>query len=48
MPVVAFHGTSKPELIGQAVSNGCIRVPNDAIAKIAATVPVGTPVDIVA
>jgi len=48
MPVVAFHGTSKPELIGQAVSNGCIRVPNEAIAKIAATVPVGTPVDIVA
>ena len=48
MPVVAFHGTSKPELIGQAVSNGCIRVPNEVIAKIASTVPVGTPVDIVA
>ncbi|MBM3684824.1 MAG: L,D-transpeptidase [Actinobacteria bacterium] len=48
MPVVAFHGTSKPELIGQAVSNGCIRLPNEEIAKIAAMVPVGTPVEIVA
>ena len=48
VPVIAMHGTSRPELIGQAVSNGCIRVPNDVITQIAATVPLGTPVDILA
>ena len=48
VPVIAMHGTSRPDLIGQAVSNGCIRVPNEVITQIGATVPVGTPVDILA
>ena len=27
--VVGIHGTNRPELLGQAVSHGCIRVAND-------------------
>jgi lipoprotein-anchoring transpeptidase ErfK/SrfK len=46
--VVAIHGTSRPELIGQAVSLGCIRLDNEDIRLVAETVPVGTPVEIVA
>ncbi len=44
VPVVALHGTNKPELVGQAVSNGCIRIPNDIVTMLADTVPLGTPV----
>lgn len=45
---VALHGTSRPELLGQAVSSGCVRVPNAAIRRIARAVPPGAPVDVVA
>lgn len=48
IPVIAIHGTNQPELMGGAHSNGCIRVPNDVIELLADTVPIGTPVDIVA
>lgn len=48
LPVIAFHGTDMPGLIGTQSSNGCIRMPNDVVAKLAAEVPVGTPIDIVA
>ena len=41
---VAIHGTNQPGLIGQDVSNGCIRVKNDVISKLADVTPVGTPV----
>ncbi len=44
VPVVALHGTSRPEQVGEAISNGCIRVPNDIIDMLAETVPQGTPV----
>jgi lipoprotein-anchoring transpeptidase ErfK/SrfK len=44
VPVVALHGTNAPELIGQARSNGCIRVPNEIIQQLADTMPQGTPV----
>lgn len=47
LPVIAFHGTNQPGLIGSAVSNGCIRMPNDVVALLADTLPPGTPVDIV-
>lgn len=47
MPKLALHGTNAPELMGQYVSFGCVRVPNDVIEFIADTVPVGTPVDII-
>jgi lipoprotein-anchoring transpeptidase ErfK/SrfK len=45
---IAIHGTNNPELIGQNVSNGCIRVPNDVILQIAEQAPLGTPVIITA
>lgn len=48
IPVIAIHGTNQPELMGGAHSNGCIRIPNDVIELLADTVPIGTPVDIVA
>ncbi len=48
IPVIAIHGTNRPELMGGAFSNGCIRIPNEVIKVLAKTVPIGTPVDIVA
>lgn len=48
MPKLALHGTNQPELMGQYVSSGCVRIPNEAVSFIADTVPVGTPVDIIA
>lgn len=44
VPVVALHGTNRPELMGQNVSNGCIRVPNEIITMLADTLPRGAPV----
>lgn len=46
--VVAIHGTNRPDLLGQAVSLGCIRLHNDDVTRLAQTVPVGTPVEVVA
>jgi lipoprotein-anchoring transpeptidase ErfK/SrfK len=46
LPVIAFHGTNQPGLIGQAASNGCVRMPNEVITMLAATLPAGTPVEI--
>jgi len=47
LPKVALHGTNRPDLLGQYASNGCIRMPNDIITRLAAEVPVGTRVDLV-
>jgi lipoprotein-anchoring transpeptidase ErfK/SrfK len=41
---VAIHGTNQPQLLGQRVSNGCIRVLNAAIRRIFAAALPGTPV----
>ena len=46
VPVIALHGTNRPELMGQDVSNGCIRLPNDKIQMLADTIPMGTPIDV--
>lgn len=43
---VALHGTSRPDLLGGAVSHGCVRLPNEAARRIARVVPPGAPVDI--
>jgi lipoprotein-anchoring transpeptidase ErfK/SrfK len=43
---VAIHGTNSPWSIGQAASHGCIRLPNDAIRRLARVLPLGTPVRI--
>lgn len=42
---VGFHGTNEPNLIGQDVSNGCIRLSNDDIrAVVDLQLPLGVPV----
>jgi hypothetical protein len=48
MPKLALHGTNQPELMGQYVSSGCVRIPNEIVSFIADTVPVGTIVEIIA
>jgi lipoprotein-anchoring transpeptidase ErfK/SrfK len=41
---IALHGTSKPELLGQNVSHGCIRMTNEAARELYYAVDVGTPI----
>ena len=41
---VAIHGTNRPELIGRAVSNGCVRVRNDVLRRMWRVTLAGTPV----
>jgi hypothetical protein len=41
---IAIHGTNRPGLIGQAVSNGCIRVRNGVVRRIFRETLSGTPV----
>jgi lipoprotein-anchoring transpeptidase ErfK/SrfK len=45
---VGIHGTNDPSSLGTDASHGCVRIGNDAITSLAESVPVGTPVDIVA
>jgi lipoprotein-anchoring transpeptidase ErfK/SrfK len=46
--VVGMHGTNQPQLLGQAVSHGCIRIGNGDVLYLRSVVPVGTPIKIVA
>jgi lipoprotein-anchoring transpeptidase ErfK/SrfK len=39
---IGFHGTPQPELIGQAVSHGCVRMRNSDVVKLYSRVKVGT------
>lgn len=49
LPVIAIHGSNNPDsVLGRAISNGCVRVPNDVIEFLADHVPRGTPVTITA
>jgi lipoprotein-anchoring transpeptidase ErfK/SrfK len=41
---IAIHGTNEPWSIGQAVSNGCIRLPNSVLRRVFAAALAGTPV----
>ena len=41
---VALHGTNRPDSIGRAVSNGCLRLDNRVIQRIFDTALAGTPV----
>ncbi len=41
-----IHGTSDPAGLGTDVSNGCIRMSNEGITKLAETLPIGVPVEI--
>ena len=44
--IVGIHGTNRPDLVGEDVSSGCIRMQNDAIRRLAKILPLGTPVAI--
>jgi lipoprotein-anchoring transpeptidase ErfK/SrfK len=41
---IAIHGTNAPWSIGKAVSNGCIRLPNETLRRVFAQAVAGTPV----
>lgn len=45
---IGIHGTNQPQLLGQSVSHGCIRMRNATIIKLAEILPQGVPVEIVA
>ena len=42
--VVGIHGTSMPQLLGQAVSHGCVRVANSTAEALKRYAPLGTPI----
>lgn len=44
--VIGIHGTNDPSSIGKDVSHGCIRMSNAGITRMAARLPLGTPVEI--
>jgi hypothetical protein len=44
--VAGIHGTNQPELLGQAVSHGCVRVRNSVALRLRSLAPPGTPIDI--
>lgn len=41
---IRIHGTTDPGSIGRAVSNGCLRMRNEAVMSLFDQVPIGTPV----
>jgi lipoprotein-anchoring transpeptidase ErfK/SrfK len=41
---IGFHGTNEPDLIGQAISHGCIRMYNSDIEELYDQVAINTPV----
>ena len=43
---IAIHGTNRPHLLGQAVSNGCIRIHNDKLVRLFRRALAGTPVTV--
>ncbi len=45
--VVGVHGTPWPELLGQAVSHGCVRLHNNDVSFLYGRVPLGMPIRIV-
>lgn len=42
--IIGIHGTNRPNRIGDPVSLGCVRVPNEIITEIARQVQLGIPV----
>jgi hypothetical protein len=44
---IAIHGTERPELLGQRVSHGCIRLENKYAQRLYHNVQIGTPIVIV-
>ena len=48
LPVIALHGTNNPGAVGTAVSNGCVRIPDEVVSQLAERLPAGTPVIVTA
>jgi hypothetical protein len=46
LPKYGIHGTIEPELIGQSVSSGCIRMRNEDVQELYEMIPIGTSVEI--
>jgi len=44
--IVGIHGTDRPQLLGEAVSHGCIRVSNAVARRLERLAALGTPIDI--
>jgi lipoprotein-anchoring transpeptidase ErfK/SrfK len=45
--IVGMHGTPWPNLLGQAVSHGCVRLHNRDVEFLRPRIPLGTPIKIV-
>lgn len=43
--LAGIHGTDRPDLLGEAVSHGCVRVSNAVATALERLAPLGTPVD---
>lgn len=43
---IGVHGTNEPQLLGTEASLGCVRLSNEAMTRLAAMLPLGTPVAI--
>lgn len=43
---MGIHGTDDPSSLGRSVSSGCVRMSNEAITRLARTLPLGVPVEI--
>lgn len=41
---IAIHGTNRPDLMGSAASNGCIRLVDEKLLELIEFAPLGTPV----
>jgi len=41
---IGLHGTNVPSSVGESVSHGCLRVSDPVITRLAALLPLGTPV----
>jgi lipoprotein-anchoring transpeptidase ErfK/SrfK len=44
--LAGIHGTDRPDLLGQAVSHGCVRVSNAVDRALVRLAPLGTPIDL--
>src|SRR5262249_1954337 len=44
--LAGIHGTDQPNLLGRAVSHGCVRVSNSVAVALERLAPLGTPVDL--
>jgi lipoprotein-anchoring transpeptidase ErfK/SrfK len=44
--IVGIHGTDQPQLLGRAVSHGCIRVSDRAVLRLRQLIPLGAPISI--